>query len=36
VGRLTDLKVGWTAEAKYLDPEKKRGAEWIKAAVPPE
>jgi hypothetical protein len=33
-GKLTDLKVGWTAEVKYLDPEKKKGAEWIKVAVP--
>jgi len=36
VGGLSDLRVGWTAEAKYLDPVRKRGAEWIKAAVPPE
>jgi hypothetical protein len=33
-GKLTDLKVGWTAEMKYLEPDKKKGAEWIKVAMP--
>lgn len=35
VGTLTDLKVGWNAEMKYLDPAKKDVAEWIKVAAPP-
>lgn len=34
VVKLSDLKVGWMAEVKYLDPAKKEGAEWIKVAAP--
>jgi hypothetical protein len=35
LGKLTDLRVGWNAEVKYLDPVKEEGAEWIKVAAPP-
>lgn len=34
VGKLSDLRVGWTVEVKYLDPAKKDVAEWIKVVMP--